>query len=101
MFKNCLQNEVATFDCIPSVVGGIIQVLLMFLGAAALFYLLWGSLKFVMSGGDPKAVGAAKNTMTYALIGLVVVLLSFAILKFLGSFLGIGENQLLQFGFGQ
>lgn len=94
-------TDIPTFDCIPALFGRIIEVLLFFVGAVALGFLIWGSLRFILSGGDPKAVGSAKNTMTYAVIGLVLILLSFAILNFVGNFLGLPAGSLLQFGFGQ
>ena len=95
------QDDIPTFDCVPVLFGRVIEILLFFLGAVTLAFLLWGSLKFIHSSGDPKAVASAKNTMTYAMIGLVVVLLSFAILNFVGEFLGLPKGQLLQFSFGQ
>lgn len=98
MFASC--GDPPTFDCLPMAVAGVVKILFMFLGAAGLIYLLWGSLRFVMSGGDPKAIASARGTMTYAVIGLIVILLSFAILNFLGEFLGLPKGQLLQFGFG-
>ncbi len=42
-----------------------------------------------MSGGDPKGIGKARSTLTYAIIGLVIVLLAAAIIKILETFLGI------------
>jgi TRAP-type C4-dicarboxylate transport system permease small subunit len=73
-----------------SSLGDIIQHLLPFLfGLAAmlaLLFLIWGGIKYMMAQGDPKQLDAAKNTITGAIIGLVVVLsvtLIFFIIKVL------------------
>ena len=87
MFKDwggCVDpNGVATLRCVPIVFGNLISAALIFAGSVAGFFLLWGSIKMVMSGGDPKQLGEARQIITYALIGVVLVLLSFAIIFFI------------------
>lgn len=51
-------------------------------GAAAILLLLVGSLQYITSGGDPTKVSSAKNTIIYALVGLVVVALAATIIEF-------------------
>jgi hypothetical protein len=46
-------------------------------------YFLWGGLQYLISKGDPKQVEAGRKRMTYAIIGLVVVLISALIVEFL------------------
>lgn len=57
-------------------------------GAAALVFLLLGGFKFVISGGEPQKVSQARNTLTWAIAGLGLILLSFAIIKLLGHIIG-------------
>lgn len=71
--------------------GGIFQTLantLIFLvGAIAVLFLILGGLRYVISNGDAKAVESAKNTILYAIIGIVVAILSFAAVQFvIGTF---------------
>jgi hypothetical protein len=47
--------------------------------------LILGGIKYLTSGGDSKKVTDAKNTVLYAIIGLVVCFLSFAIVNFVIS----------------
>ena len=47
--------------------------------------LLIGGIKYVISGGDSKKVTDAKNTILYAIIGLIVAFLSYAIVNFVIS----------------
>jgi archaellum component FlaF (FlaF/FlaG flagellin family) len=51
-------------------------------GAAAVIALVVGGIMYVTSAGDEKRVEAAKNTILYAVIGVVVALLGFAIANF-------------------
>ena len=47
-----------------------------------------GGLRYVVSGGNTASVTAAKNTILYAIVGIVVALLAYAIINFvLGSLL--------------
>jgi hypothetical protein len=59
----------------------------------ALLYLIWGGFKWLTSGGDKTAVGAAREHIIAAIIGLVVIFLSYFILNIaLNFFLGTGLN---------
>lgn len=51
-------------------------------GIIAVIMLIWGGLRYVLSGGDSKKVTDAKNTVLYAIIGLVISFLAFAIINF-------------------
>ena len=55
--------------------------------------LVYGGLRYILSGGDSKKVTDAKNTILYAIIGLIISLLAFAIVNFvLNSVVGITNN---------
>ncbi len=83
----CLDKAgVATLNCLPIVFSNIVKAALMFVGAVAVILLIYAGIRFVMSGGDPKQVQQARSIITYAIIGLVLVLSSFAII-FLISYL--------------
>ena len=52
-----------------------------------MLFLIIGGLRYVISNGDPKAVEAAKNTILYSIMGIVVAILSFAAVQFvIGAF---------------
>jgi hypothetical protein len=76
-------NGVATLRCLPIVFHNLVAAALTFVGATAVFLIIYSGIRLVMSGGDPKQVGAARQIMTYAIIGLIVVLGSFAIIYFI------------------
>lgn len=71
----------------------ITNVLLFVIGAIAVIMIVIGGLRYVISGGDAKQVDAAKNTILYAIIGIIVAILAYAIINFItGAFVG-GNGQ--------
>lgn len=65
----------------------IVNVLLFIIGAISVIMLIIGGIRYVVSGGDSSAVTAAKNTILYAVIGIIVALLAYALVNFvIGSF---------------
>lgn len=65
----------------------ITNTLLFILGAISVIMIIIGGLRYVVSGGDSAAVNAAKNTILYAIVGVIVAILAYAIINFvIGSF---------------
>lgn len=66
--------------------GGLFQtitnVLLFVIGAISVIMLIIGGIRYVVSGGDSSAVTSAKNTILYAVIGIVVAILAYAMVNF-------------------
>ena len=54
-------------------------------GIISVVMLIFGGLRYVISGGDSKKVTDAKNTIMYALIGLIISILAYAIVNFVIS----------------
>lgn len=69
------------------------NTILYIVGIVAVVMLIIGGIKYVISGGDSKKVTDAKNTVLYAIIGLVVAFLAFAIVNFVISALPNSNNQ--------
>jgi uncharacterized membrane protein len=89
-WDNCVNEAgVATLRCIPIVFQNIVTAALLFSGVVALIFIIISGYKFMTSGGDPKAVESARKTATYAIIGLVLILLSFAIVQFISISTGV------------
>ena len=63
----------------------ITNTILYIVGIIAVIMLIIGGIKYVISGGDSKKVTDAKNTVLYAIIGLIISLLAFAIVNFVIS----------------
>lgn len=68
------------------VAGGIFQqisnTLIFLVGAIAVIMLIIGGLRYVTSNGESTSIKGAKDTITYAIIGIIVAILSFAVVSF-------------------
>ena len=58
------------------------NIMMFIIGALSVLMLIVGGLRYVISGGDASAVTKAKNTILYAIVGLVVALLAYAVINF-------------------
>ena len=68
-------------------IDNITDLLLLAVGTIAVIMIIVGGIRYAVSGGDDSGVKSAKDTILYAVIGLVVALLAYAIVKFvLGRF---------------
>ena len=62
-------------------------MLLFIIGAISVIMLIIGGIRYTTSNGDQQAVQNAKNTILYAVVGLVIAILAFAAINFvIGSF---------------
>ncbi len=96
---SCVTAEgVATLSCLPIVFSNIVDWAIKLAGVVAVFFIIFAGFKFLTSGGDPKQVEGARKTLTYAIAGLIVVFLAFAIIKLIGTITG-ATCITLPFGF--
>ncbi len=67
---------------LPEIIANVLNVLLVIIGVAAVVMLIIGGIRFVVSQGDPSAIEGARNTILYAVIGIVVAFLAWAAVNF-------------------
>lgn len=67
---------------LPEIVAFIINVFSWIIGAVSVIMIIYGGFRYIISGGDSNGVTAAKNTILYAIIGLVIVVLAQVIVNF-------------------
>jgi len=65
-----------------SIWNKIVNLILLFVGIIATIVLIIGGMRYVLSGGDSKAVEDAKNTIIYAIVGIVIAMLASALVNF-------------------
>ena len=80
-------------DDLVSSVKTIINVVLGVLSFVAVAIIILGGVSYMTSQGDPAKATKAKNTIIYAVIGLVVSLLAFAIVNFVIQEGGFGNGE--------
>ena len=64
-----------------SLVKQFVNIFLFAVGALSVIMLIWGGIRYTTSAGDSNKVTAAKNTVLYAIVGLVVAILAYAIVN--------------------
>ncbi|EKE01306.1 MAG: hypothetical protein ACD_21C00164G0005, partial [uncultured bacterium] len=64
------------------IIATIIQVLLGFVGAVTLLIFIWGGFNLIFSGGEAEKIKKAQSTLLWAVIGLAIILSSYAILQY-------------------
>lgn len=67
---------------IQDIVTLIVNIFSIIVGIVAVIMIIYGGFKYITSGGDSSNVSSAKNTIIYAIIGLVVVALAQFIVQF-------------------
>lgn len=90
------QNVVkANSVSINSLVAFILNMLIVIAIVASLIFLIYGGIRWIISGGDKEKVETARKTVVSSIIGLVVVLLSWVIITITLQFLGLGNLSTL------
>jgi len=75
------------------VIQRILNIAIRMAGIAAFIMLIVGGFQYLTAGGDPKKTQAASNTLTYAILGLVVVIGAWFILLFIEKFTGVEVTE--------
>ena len=66
----------------------VVNILLFIIGLISVIMLIWGGIRYTTSGGNANSVTAAKNTIMYAIIGLVIAIFAYAIVNWVVGELG-------------
>lgn len=69
-------------DTINNIITTVINIFSLVVGVVSVIMIIIGGLKYITSGGDSGNVTGAKNTILYAVIGLVIVALAQVIVRF-------------------
>lgn len=79
------------------IIGALIVLLIIIAAIVFFFMLLIGGIRWITSGGDKAQTEGARNQVTSALVGLVIVFAAWAILQLIEAFFGIsiGELQII------
>ncbi|MBA3758805.1 hypothetical protein H0X10_04235 [Candidatus Saccharibacteria bacterium] len=84
VYSNCntnINNQSAS-DRINGMIATVINFFSLIVGVVAVIMIIVGGFKYITSGGDSSNVTSAKNTILYAIIGLIIVALAQWIVRF-------------------
>src|SRR5689334_12571760 len=74
--SNCATDTSGGTAKIQNIVTTVINIFSVIVGIVAVIMIIFGGFKYITSGGDSSNITGAKNTIVYAVIGLVVVALA-------------------------
>ena len=70
-------------------IAGILRFIFLISGIILFIFLVWGGVDWMTSGGDSTKAQQARDKITYAIIGLAIVALAYALALILGGWLGL------------
>jgi len=85
---------VPTIGNLQYVFAKVVSAAISLSGIVLFVLLLVGGFKYITSGGDPKATEAAQKTITYAVIGLILILASYLILLLISKITGVDVTKI-------
>ena len=88
-----MQGDVAQLRDLEGVFGNVVSVVLGLAGVVLFIMLILGGFSYITSGGDPKKVESARNTLTYAIGGMIFIALAYLIIKFIEVFTGVPVTE--------
>ncbi len=90
-------DKVATLQCIPTIFQLIVRGDLEFAGITALAMIILSGIRLINSGGNPVQVAKARKTLAYAILGFILILVSFTIVNLIAY--TIAARCITTFGF--
>ncbi len=82
-------------DNLGGTIGRLITAIFVIAAVISLFYLIYGAIKWIISEGDKQKVADARNHIIAALVGLIVVFLSYFIMSIILSIFGLKFENLI------
>lgn len=82
-FPFSVRDNPANFDSLPEFFNTIANILVLLSGVILLFVLILGGYQYIASAGNPEMEEKAKHTLTWAILGIIIVAISFAVAFFL------------------
>ena len=96
VWGSCAPDNVATFACIEPLFTNLVWGLIALAGVGLFVMLTIGGFSMLLSGGDPKKLEKARGTLTNAIIGIVIIVTSYLIIRTIGLFTGITNLGVFQ-----
>jgi hypothetical protein len=95
-WDTCVSQGAATITCLEPLFKSVITALISLSGVALFIMLIVGGYSFLFSGGDQKKLEKARGTITNAIIGMIIMVSAYIILKAIGEFTGVGSITTFQ-----
>lgn len=80
------------FTNVGSLVSSLVTAAIVIGALATLIYMIYGGINWITAGGDAQKVEASQKFITNAIIGLIILVATYAIFTVIKTFLGIGDE---------
>ena len=77
-----------SYNSLGELIVALIRFLLIMVGSLSVLFIIIGAVRMVTSAGNEKAVTAGKQTIQWAVLGLIVALMSFSVIAMVQSLIG-------------
>lgn len=85
---------------IGNFLSSLISLIFTVSGIVFIFMLLWGAFSWLISGGEKEKLAAAQQRIIHAIIGLILIAISFALIGIIGAFTGFelfkGQSEIFE-----
>lgn len=86
---NIAQPSNIKINDVGKLISALVGLLLILSALIAFFYLILGGISWITSGGDKAAMETARNKITHAIVGLIIVGAAWAVMILVQNFLGV------------
>jgi hypothetical protein len=90
-----MDKGIFTIQGFEYIFENIISVILALAGIVLFILLIMGGIKLITAGGEPPKIQEAKGTLTFAIAGIILIALSFLILRIISVITGVDVTQLV------
>lgn len=80
--SDCSASSGANINSLTDLARKVVTWFSVIVGAASVIMIIYGGFRYIISGGESSRVGAAKNSLIYAIVGLIIVALAQLIIHF-------------------
>jgi hypothetical protein len=85
----CVIDEVATIQCLVPLFENIVMAVMQISGVVLFIMFIIGGYHLLLSGGDPKKLEQGRNTLMYAILGLVLIVVAYLIIQLISVITGV------------
>lgn len=91
VFEGSVETGDFFYTSFPRLISAILRIVIVIAALLVFFYLIWGAIEWITSGGDKGQTEKARNKITASIIGLVILSATVALFFLVMSFFGIGS----------
>ncbi len=89
-----IEGPLQGINTLGDLVNKIVELLIPLAGIILFLVLIWGGYDFLMSQGNPEKIKSAQAKITTGIIGFVLLILAYVIVKLIAKIFGVGEGIL-------